>query len=30
VSPGKNKNGGAVHSFAEARRYLEALPDRKA
>jgi len=24
----KNKNGGAAHSYAEARRFLEALPDR--
>jgi hypothetical protein len=23
----KNKNGGAVFSYAEARRYLESLPD---
>jgi hypothetical protein len=26
----KNKNGGAAFSYAEARRYLEGLPDRKA
>jgi hypothetical protein len=25
----KNKNGGAAHNCAEARRYLEALPDRR-
>jgi len=24
----KNKNGGAAHSYAEARRYLGALPDQ--
>jgi hypothetical protein len=26
----KNKNGGAVFSYGEARRYLELLPNRKA
>jgi hypothetical protein len=25
----KNKNGGAAHSYGEAQRFLEALPDRK-
>jgi hypothetical protein len=25
----KNKNGGAAFSYAEARRYLEGLPDRR-
>jgi len=25
----KNKTGGAVFSYAEARRFLEALPERK-
>jgi hypothetical protein len=24
----KNKNGGAAFSYAEARRFLEALPDK--
>jgi repressor of nif and glnA expression len=25
----KNKNGGAAFTYAEARRFLETLPDRK-
>jgi hypothetical protein len=26
----KNKKGSAAHSYAEARQYLESLPDRRA